>query len=258
METDENLRRFIAAVAADEAVPAELSGRLLADYPWFVLPAAMRLQHGGDAVCGDERQILAARVALGMADRTAMLRLADDRGRMFEGFYPPAPDESTPTTETAIDTFLNAYGTIDPAEEALLERLIFNPVADYSQVLIKEQEESREDGVVEADAPADEQDRLMDAFIDKYSREEPAADAGTNVHENRPAPPRHAASRQAPPPDSMLSESLAKIYIKRRRYEKAYEIIHTLSLNFPEKSIYFADQLRFLQKLILNNNLKQK
>ena len=56
----------------------------------------------------------------------------------------------------------------------------------------------------------------------------------------------------------MLSESLAKIYIKRRRYEKAYEIIHTLSLNFPEKSIYFADQLRFLKKLILNNNLKQK
>ncbi|MDE6524999.1 MAG: hypothetical protein K2L66_05510 [Paramuribaculum sp.] len=254
METDENLIRFMDAVASGEAVPAGLADRLIADYPWFVLPAAMRLQRGSATLDADERQILAARVALGMADRTAMLRLADDRGRMFDGFYPPAPGDETPTTETAIDTFLNAYGTIDPAEEALLERLIFNPVADYSQVLIKEQEESRQGDGEEPEA--DEQDRLMDAFIDKYSHDEPEADS--RQPEIRPATPRHTASRQAPPPDSMLSESLAKIYIKRRRYEKAYEIIHTLSLNFPEKSIYFADQLRFLQKLILNNNLKQK
>lgn len=256
METDENLIRFMDAVASGEAVPAGLADRLIADYPWFVLPAAMRLQRGSDRLDADARQILAARVALGMADRTAMLRLADDRGHMFDGFYPPAPGDETPTTETAIDTFLNAYGTIDPAEEALLERLIFNPMADYSQVLIKEQKESRLDDGEEPEA--DEQDRLMDAFIDKYGHEEAADEVDSRQPENRPSTPRHAASRQAPPPDSMLSESLAKIYIKRRRYEKAYEIIHTLSLNFPEKSIYFADQLRFLKKLILNNNLKQK
>ncbi len=232
METDENLIRFMDAVASGEAVPAGLADRLIADYPWFVLPAAMRLQRGSDRLDADARQILAARVALGMADRTAMLRLADDRGRMFDGFYPPAPGDETPTTETAIDTFLNAYGTIDPAEESRLD-----------------------DG---EEPEADEQDRLMDAFVDKYGHEEAADEADSRQPENRPSTPRHAASRQAPPPDSMLSESLAKIYIKRRRYEKAYEIIHTLSLNFPEKSIYFADQLRFLKKLILNNNLKQK
>lgn len=172
METDENLIRFMDAVASGEAVPAGLADRLIADYPWFVLPAAMRLQRGSDRLDADARQMLAARVALGMADRTAMLRLADDRGRMFDGFYPPAPGDETPTTETAIDTFLNAYGTIDPAEEALLERLIFNPVADYSQVLIKEQEESRLDDGEEPEA--DEQDRLMDALsINTATRKQP-------------------------------------------------------------------------------------
>ncbi|MDE6469309.1 MAG: hypothetical protein K2L28_10500, partial [Muribaculaceae bacterium] len=52
--------------------------------------------------------------------------------------------------------------------------------------------------------------------------------------------------------DSLLSESLAKIFIKRGRYEKAYEIISGLNLKFPKKSAYFADQLRFLHKLIIN------
>ena len=59
-----------------------------------------------------------------------------------------------------------------------------------------------------------------------------------------------------PDPNSMLSESLAKIFIKQHRYDKAFEIISQLSLNFPEKSIYFADQLRFLQKLIINQKYK--
>ena len=58
--------------------------------------------------------------------------------------------------------------------------------------------------------------------------------------------------------DSLLSESLAKIYIRQHRYDKALEIIQSLSLNFPEKSIYFADQIRFLKKLILNQEYKTK
>ena len=42
------------------------------------------------------------------------------------------------------------------------------------------------------------------------------------------------------PEDEFLTESLAKIYIKQRRYAKALEIIRKLSLKYPEKSVYFA------------------
>ena len=52
--------------------------------------------------------------------------------------------------------------------------------------------------------------------------------------------------------DTFFTESLAKIYIKQRRYEKALQIIKKLSLKYPEKNIYFADQIRFLEKLIIN------
>ncbi len=56
--------------------------------------------------------------------------------------------------------------------------------------------------------------------------------------------------------DSYFTETLARIYIKQGRYSKALEIISRLSLQYPKKNIYFADQIRFLRKLIINNNNK--
>ncbi|MDU1904425.1 MAG: hypothetical protein E6772_06530 [Dysgonomonas sp.] len=54
--------------------------------------------------------------------------------------------------------------------------------------------------------------------------------------------------------DYFFTETLANIFIKQKKYERAYEIIKHLSLNYPEKNIYFADQLSFLEKLIKNSN----
>ena len=53
--------------------------------------------------------------------------------------------------------------------------------------------------------------------------------------------------------ESYFTETLARIYNKQGRYEKALEIIQRLNLNYPKKNAYFADQIRFLEKLILNN-----
>ena len=53
-----------------------------------------------------------------------------------------------------------------------------------------------------------------------------------------------------------FTETLARIYIKQGRYSKALEIIKRLNLVYPKKNRYFADQIRFLEKLIINNNKK--
>ena len=53
--------------------------------------------------------------------------------------------------------------------------------------------------------------------------------------------------------EGIFTETLAKIYIKQGRYDKALEIIQRLNLLYPKKNAYFADQIRFLEKLILNN-----
>lgn len=56
--------------------------------------------------------------------------------------------------------------------------------------------------------------------------------------------------------EEYFTETLAKIYIKQGRYSKALEIIQRLNLQYPQKNIYFADQIRFLEKLILNSKNK--
>ena len=54
-------------------------------------------------------------------------------------------------------------------------------------------------------------------------------------------------------PEELLSETLSKIYIQQQHYDKALRIIRSLSLNYPEKNRFFADQIRFLERLIEHN-----
>ena len=56
--------------------------------------------------------------------------------------------------------------------------------------------------------------------------------------------------------EEYFTETLARIYVKQGRYSKALEIIKRLSLAYPKKNAYFADQIRFLEKLIINNKQK--
>ena len=72
------------------------------------------------------------------------------------------------------------------------------------------------------------------------------------------ASPAQSAPAVAPPseepaPEELLSETLSKIYIQQQHYDKALRIIRSLSLNYPEKNRFFADQIRFLERLIENN-----
>lgn len=254
----------------------EFSGR----YPFFTLPDALK------APRGDENATL-REITSGTPESAARMRGVVGASR-FDGFYPPADTPKAPSTNDAIDDFLNTYGHQSPEEDELLERLIFNPVPDYAQQLAR-QEESELPAA--ADSGGDSPQERLNRFIlsqrgigaTSGSRPVPsAAPEGESVlpetppsssapaetasgpvaasgasggnrhrsHAQRPAPAAPGAA--AAPPEGLLSESLAKIYIKTRRYEQAYEILNGLSLRFPEKSAYFADQLRFLRKLIIN------
>ena len=56
---------------------------------------------------------------------------------------------------------------------------------------------------------------------------------------------------------TFFTETLANIYIKQRKYSKALEIIRRLCLEYPNKNRYFADQIRFLEKIVKHQRLKE-
>lgn len=49
--------------------------------------------------------------------------------------------------------------------------------------------------------------------------------------------------------DEIITETLANIYIKQKKYAKALEAFKKLRLKYPEKSIYFASRIEEIEKL---------
>lgn len=249
MAINPTLQQFLETLRTDAAPDPGLTDAMLELYPFFTLPAAMELKRSRETMTEERRARLSACVALNAPDSKSLMRLIDPDGDRLASLYPQEETDNTPSTDDAIATFLDTYGKIDEREQALLERLIFNPVPDYSSVLARQEAAEAASG-----APAEsEQDRRLDSFLETHR----PAQAPAPAPEAAPSKPREHHTPKAPA-DSTLSESLSKIYIKQRRFDKAYEIISQLSLKNPEKSIYFADQLRFLQKLILNSKYNNK
>ena len=50
--------------------------------------------------------------------------------------------------------------------------------------------------------------------------------------------------------DSLMTETLAKVYLQQKNYKKAIQAYKILILKNPEKSGFFADQIRAIKKLI--------
>lgn len=243
------LGKIISAVRSGEPLAqaqVDLLDSACSDYPYSPLPPMLRLVCGAP-LTDDRAAALRRRIALQVDDPRAIDAL---RGLDWASFYPANAADSEPQEDTsdAIDLFLRTYGNRTPEEDALLERMIFNPAPDYAEALAREEQENLPDEPADPDSP---QGRI-DAFI--LSRHPAAHAAPTEKVEADPqAPPIHKPTKEAPgaAADTLLSESLARVYIKQGKYQMAYSIIESLSAKFPRKNSYLKAQLSYLRKLIL-------
>ena len=253
-----NINNDIKQLLSDSQAPAtqQWCEEAMQQYPYFSLPALLYLQRSGSATAKDNKDLL-ARLAIASSDRQSLYNTLGENADVFASFYPQEAPKPTPSTDNTIDTFLNTFGNSSEKELEVLNNLIFNPVPDYADILAAEEQQS----MPQQGEATSKNDDLINQFIAKSKEHEGHFPSTIIKAENATADNEVVTDKidkAETNDDSMFSESLAKIYIKQHKYSKALEIITNISLKFPEKSIYFADQIRFLRKLILNEQIKNR
>jgi hypothetical protein len=85
---------------------------------------------------------------------------------------------------------------------------------------------------------------IIDRFISENPKIKP-------VVQNHPKP--KLINNDENVSDSLMTETLARIYLEQKNYDKAIQSYKILSLKYPEKSSFFADQIKLTIELKDNN-----
>lgn len=226
---------------------------LVAQYPYFQAARLLFLQNlflQHDPSFGEELR----RAALYIPDRRVLFRLVEGDSHQPRPVRQPAPaSQPTPErqgdrTRLLIDDFLDHVGT-ETETPSRRKLTIADATTDYAAFLLQMEDAIPQE---QPDATTRRRQDLIDDFIEKR----PERIVLPDKPEYAPEVPMLADGQDTPADEDYFTETLAKIYIQQGRYEKALEIIRKLHLIYPKKNSYFADQMRFLRKLIINNRKK--
>lgn len=86
---------------------------------------------------------------------------------------------------------------------------------------------------------------LIDKFIESNPKIIPSKET-----------PAHPVTIDRQPQDSqsLMTETLARVYLEQKKYTKAIQAYEILILKYPEKSVFFADRISEIKTLQQNNN----
>ena len=94
------------------------------------------------------------------------------------------------------------------------------------------------------DEPRNRKFELIEEFIAKSPRIDPS----------KSAKKINLAEENLTAPEALMTETLARVYLEQKNYKKAIQAYKILILKNPEKSGFFADQIRAIEKLQDNNS----
>ena len=217
---------------------------LTARYPYYQTARLLLLQNLyllHDSSFDDELQ----RAAIYITDRTKLFDLVEARHYQLKeaSTTPQAKPQEGDRTTSLIDESLDTIPTEQsPTPTRRRKPTTVDATVDYVAYLL------------EADSHGEEGESIPEMkgqdLIDKFIND----DGGKmQLHEQPEYTPSISDESSVHSEEGYFTATLARIYVKQGRYSKALEIIKRLNLNYPKKSAYFADQIRFLEKLIINN-----
>ena len=220
---------------------------LTQEYPYFHVARILLLQalYKKHAPSYDETL---RRTAILVPNREAVFRLteephythAEERKR-----YDEIADSSDSRTVSLIDNFLENQTPTTPVSHPI------DAAQDYIGYLL--QRESQQGQHRQEALPLNGGGVVEDFLENKPGR---IVFDNNDESEHEESPQNESKKPQNDKDNEILTEIMAGIYIKQGKYENAVKIIRQLSLKYPKKNRYFADQIRFLEKLIINNKHK--
>lgn len=226
--------------------------QIVDEYPYFHIARMLYLKNL--AVLNDIRFAAELRkMAVCIPDRKQLFTLIEGE-RYGMHLKTTSGEEAAPTDAfSLIESFLadrESEGELPPATDSAL---LFQPSvsSDYIYWSLANDSEPEEDTSVRL-----QHHDLIDSFIKNDEQRAPGSGLGLGPAAEEEdvtlLKPMEENQTHSLDDDSYFTETLAHIYVKQKRYEKALQIIKNLYLNYPEKNAYFADQIRFLEKLIIN------
>ena len=231
---------------------------MLALYPYYQTPRLLMLQNLyllHDPSFDEELR----RAAVYITDRKVIFQMIEAAHYQLRHTQQKPSATARPVDENRtlnlIDSFLDSIpdDIEEEADEKPARRRRPTPAdaaVDYVAYLLATEEESRTEE--KDDAPKMKGQSLIDNFLEQEQGRILLNDLPDEENESLDKATASADDND----EEYFTETLARIYIKQGRYQKAYDIIQRLGQQFPEKNVYFTDQLRFLEKLIINSKNK--
>ena len=96
----------------------------------------------------------------------------------------------------------------------------------------------------EEEEPRNRKFELIEEFIAKSPK----------INPTKSAKKINLAEEHLTAPEALMTETLARVYLEQKNYKKAIQAYKILILKNPEKSGFFADQIRAIEKLQDNNS----
>lgn len=220
---------------------------LVAQYPYYQTARLLFLKNLfllHDPLFGEELR----KAALFLPDRRVIFSMVE--GGNYSIQPTPLVREEVPAasasdrTESLIDDFLRTASE-EPQTASRRKLTAADATTDYAAFLLQ---------MDDAEPATEPASGRSDALINDFIENKPERIQLQDTPEFTPELPAENEGAEETAEEGYLTMTLAKIYIRQQRYEKALEIMRKVSLNNPKKSAYFADQIRFLQKLIVNKN----
>ena len=145
------------------------------------------------------------------------------------------------------------FPQLSPSEQSEVETidfdlLSFDQPASHNQFDEAAATPKNTDSVSQPDPNESNAEEKID-LIEQFIKENPTIQPRNEIS---PEPKDHSETKydSENENDEFITETLSRIYLKQGHYQKAIDSFKRLSLRFPEKSVYFAQQIEEIKKLI--------